>query len=558
MRLLPMMFAALLVMGCQSAPPSYRDLTQAYGAGEEIEPQRLREAFLRAPDLTQRLERLGDLEAQALAVVEDEPLKLGSIGSAILDTYVGSLTGHYVLARFYDRVSNAKADFHRDWVERINADLEAAGDGSREAPYPVITPVEARMFALSQGLSPVGSIYQTDTSDEVPFALLLQVRAEDGPLESLSFDLSGLYQSMQAEFAAARAGAADAGDDGEEDFTPFTLIGYLAKQNDSAAQTAVGLFLASPPQNRYPDAAQWLRAASRTGNVVANSLLASIYLQLARSAEDDDAREEALDQVMENYLHAIALGSADAMYALGVLYLNGHYGEDNQVAGVPLLKQAMELEHSEATMFLGHLHYTGDVVDKDLATAREYYADAADLGSAFARKSYARFLLDREADQPGDPRALTWLEELAADGEAESMLLLGNLHARGVGTDRNLRQAVRWFKQAVKSAPDDAAIVNEVAWTLAVSDQGALRRARYARQIMDRLMESDDDARQRPEYLDTWAATYAATGDFERAVALQQQALDVALAADYEDVVDILREHLEAFSAGRTISEAVP
>lgn len=562
MRLLCLMFAALLMVGCQTAPPTYRALTDAFTAGEELDPGRLRDAFLRAPDVSTRLERLGDLEAQALAVVEDEPLKLGSIGSAILDTYVGSLTGHYVLARFYDRVSNAKADFHRDWVERIRADIEAAGDGSREAPYPVVTPVEARIFAMSQGLSPVGSIYQGDAADGVAFSLLLQVRPPEGPLRPLSFDLSGLFESMRNDFAAATRAAPDPAEDAEDDagrdFTPFTLIGFLAKQNDSAAQTAVGLFLASPPQNRYDDAAEWLRAASRTGNVVANSLLASIHLQRARTAADDASREDAMDQVMENYLHAIALGSADAMYALAVLYLNGHYGEDNEASGVPLLKQAAELDHSEATMFLGHLHYAGDVVSKDLDAARRYYATAAELGNAFARRSYARFLLDRGIDQPGDARAVAWLEELADEGEAESMLLLGNLHARGVGTDRNLRRAVRWFKEAVRTAPNDANIVNEVAWTLAVSDQTALRRERYARQIMDRLMEGNGEARQRPEYLDTWAATYAATGDFDRAVVLQQQALDVAQAADYEDVLDILREHLEAFHAGETISEAVP
>lgn len=209
-------------------------------------------------------------------------------------------------------------------------------------------------------------------------------------------------------------------------------------------------------------------------------------------------------------------------------------------------------------MFLAHLHYSGEVVDKDLDRARRYYARAAELGNAFARNSYARFLLDRSVDQPGDPRAVDWLRELAEDGEAESMLLLGNLHARGLGTDLDVRRAVHWFKQAVEQAPDDANIVNEVAWTLTVSDQQALRRARYARRIMDRLMEDNAEARQRPEYLDTWAATYAANGDFERAVALQRQALDVARSADYEDVLEILEAHLEAFHDGRTISEAIP
>lgn len=554
MRLLPLL-AAVLLVGCQTAPPTYRDLTEEYAAGEAVSPARLRTAFMAAPDLPSRMERLAELESQALAVVEDEPLKLGSIGSAILDTYVGSLTGHYVLARFYDHVSNPKAEFHEEWVERIRRDMEAAGDGYPEPVLPTVTPAEARVYALSRGWAPVGSIYDASGEDDgVPFSLLLQVSPKAGALKSLRFDLSGMYHSMEAEFRARRITPSDDGDPVE--FNPFSLVGYLARQGDSAAQTAVGALLAQ--EGEYDNAVDWLRAASRTGNLVANTLLAQIHLQRARLAESEDARDDAMDQVMENYLHAIALGSGDAMYALGVLYVNGHYGEDNRISGIPLLEQARDLDHSEATMFLAHLHYAGEVVDRDLDAARGYYVQAADLGNEFARKSYARFLLDREAGQPGDPRAVTWLEELADQGEAESMLLLGNLHARGVGTRRSVRQAVSWFRQAVDVDPQDANIVNEVAWTLAVSDQQDLRRASYARRIMSRLMEDNAAARERPEYLDTWAATYAATGDFERAVAVQREAVDVAEEADYADVLDILRDHLEAFRAGETISETVP
>lgn len=557
MQVLPLILAAVVVAGCQTTSPDYRALTEQLAAGEEVAPGELRDAFLSAPDLPARMQRLTDLESQALSIVEDEPLKLGSIGSAILDTYYGSLTGHYVLARFYEHVATPEAAHpHEAWVDRIRAGMEDAGDGSRERPFPAVTPAEARMYAVSKALSPVGSIYQS--SDDAEFSLLLQVRPDEGPLRNLNFDLSGLYRSMRQEFSAPPAPGMEDAVAGDHDpgFTPFTLIGFLAKQNDSAAQTAVGAFLTT--QERLEDAVNWLRAASRTGNLLANSLLARIYWEQARTSNDDDAREEALDNVMENYLHAIALGSADAMYAMGVLYLNGHYGENNKIAGVPLLKQAADLNHSDATMFLAHLHYAGEVVDRDLPAARDLYAEAASLGNPFARKSYARFLLDREVEQAGDPRALEWLEELADDGEAESMLLLGNLHARGIGTTPSPRRAVNWFKQAVKRAPEDPNIVNEVAWTLTVSDQQRLRRARYARDIMDRLMEANTDARSRPEYLDTWAATYAATGDFDKAVALQEEAVNVATAADYDEVLGILQEHLEAFQSGQTISEAVP
>ena len=53
------------------------------------------------------------------------------------------------------------------------------------------------------------------------------------------------------------------------------------------------------------------------------------------------------------------------------------------------------------------------------------------------------------------------------------------------------------------------------------------------------------------------AATYAASGDFEKALTLQEQAIDVAN-RDRIDVIDILREHLELFRDGKTVTEKAP
>jgi len=138
------------------------------------------------------------------------------------------------------------------------------------------------------------------------------------------------------------------------------------------------------------------------------------------------------------------------------------------------------------------------------------------------------------------------------------MLLLGNLYARGVGVKQSSRQAVSSYKDAVKTAPGNASIVNEVAWTLTVSDIEDLRRERYALKIMSRMMSNDDIARRRPEYLDTWAAANAANGDFTRAVTLQEEALAVAKAQENDAVLDVLEEHLNVFKEQQTISERAP
>jgi hypothetical protein len=138
------------------------------------------------------------------------------------------------------------------------------------------------------------------------------------------------------------------------------------------------------------------------------------------------------------------------------------------------------------------------------------------------------------------------------------MLLLGNLAARGLSGPVNRRAAQRWYRAAANAAPLDAAIVNEVAWTLTVSTDLELRRPDYAVRIMTTLMEGNADARERPEYLDTWAATYAATGNFGEALRVQQQAVDIATGEEFDDVRDILSEHLEFFRRGETLSEDVP
>lgn len=535
-----------LSLGCQTTPPpDYRELADRIANGQQVDVADLRTQFLARADLPEQMERLNELEEQALELVEDEPLKLGSIGSAILDIYYGSLTGHYVLSRFYEHVDSPEAaEPHEEWVKKIRADMQSVGDGSREHPFPAMTAVEAQMYAISLDMSPVGSIYQS--SDEVPFSILIQAKVPDEPIKNMSFDLRGVYQAVQMEFAEA-----------DTDFTPFSLIGLLAKNNDPAAQAAIGTFLAS--QGRIEDAIDWLRASSRRGNLLANSFLARIYWEQANATDDPQVKAAALDEVLENYLHAIALGSADAMYALGVLYINDQFGEENQASGVTLLKQAAEMNYSDADMFLGHLYYAGDIVKQDYDEARRYYVQASELENPFAQRAYARFLLDPATEQAPDPRAAKWLESQARDqDDPEAMVLLGNLHARGMGVPQSPRRAIRWFKDAVKTAPDNASIVNEVAWTLTVSDLESLKRERYALSIMDTLMTKDNSARRRPEYLDTWAAAYAANGDFDRAVSLQEEALAVAESQEQTDVLDVLREHLDTFRAGRTITERAP
>jgi TPR repeat protein len=519
-----------------------------------------REAFISAPDFDKRISRLLELEQQALQLAVDEPLKLGSIGSAILDVYPGSQTGHYVMSRFYGYVESADAQAeHDNALKDIHAAMSAAGNGSADAPFPVMTIYDAQTYAKSNNSNPVGSIYQVKDLDS--FGLLLVTRPEDRPLQQLHFDLSSLLLGFSlADHPSDKAATPEQSPAHSAQHNPWTLMQMLAARMDTAAQTAIGRYLSR--QQKYEDAIGWLRLASRSDNVLANAMLGQIYLVQAEASQDPSKQTELRELALENHLHAIALGSTDSMYTLANLYINDYYGEEDRAAAIPLLRQAGELGHADSLLYLGYLYNIGREVEQDPIIAAQYFRKAAELNNTQAILSYGRFITSLKAEDQvtteNARQARDWLNNLASAGNSEAMVVLGNLYARGIGTKTSTARAIRWYKKAVAENPEDADIVNEIAWTLTVSDISRLRRADYAKGIMDELMSQNADARSRPEYLDTWAATHAGIGDFDRAVTLQEEAITQAAAQDRQDVLEILNKHLNLFKTGETITERAP
>ena len=505
----------------------------------------LKASLLATPDFSERLRKIAPLEQQALALMEDEPLRLGAIGAAILDNYYGSLVGHMASLKYYEHLEAEDASvLHRRWVSHIQTAIQADHDGSKNDPYVVLSASEANGFLRSKGLTAVGSMYQTNAA--VPLLMLEIVRPPEGPLKSLYFDLSDAYRAVEETLLAENP---------DQQMSPTLLINYLAQKNDSAAQALIGAYLIS--DNRLDEAVDWLSAATRSGNLLADLMLAQLYQRKAQSLKGVE-RKEYMDYALENYLHAIAAGSDEAMFALGGLYLDATFGEENIASGISLLQQAADLDNTSAMLWLAHLYANGTYVEKDRERAERYFRQAAALGDDRARVQYVRFLLTPGAEQPVGNQALAWLREAADADNPEAMLLLGNLYARGESVSRNFRKALKWYKASVAAAPDDANIVNEVAWTLAVTHLDKLRNPKYALTLMNHTMAENDQARANPAFLDTWAAAYAATGDFENAVSVQQKAVSAAEEQEQLEDLEVLSEHLKMFQRGETVIDPVP
>lgn len=562
---MPLALAALLA-GCatlRTTPAQdYAVLAAKATAGEMVPPAALKRAFFAAPDFAERMQRLRVLETQALRALDQEPLRLGAVGSAILDHYYGSLAGHEALVRFYSHLeSDEQAAWHRAWVAAIKSAIESSekqiGE-ERASPtaYVALSDTEAEAFLIARGQRTVGGRYQVD--DE-RFLLWLSAGREGEGVSPVLFDLGDLYATVAAAVNRDRDTVMPvdrpmtcATFDICADFNTYAFARVLALSGDSAAQTFIGWEMKAI--KRLDDAGRWLEQASADQNALASLLLADVFLLKALAAGSD--RASWLAGAERNLLLAISAGFDSAMLRLGVLYLGGEYGEENVAEGEPLIRRAADLDNVEALLRLGGWHAGGTVLNKDMALSEQYFHRAAELDDQ-SKVHYARFLTHPEVGRNLNDQAWRWLREVAKEGDPEAMLLIGDLYARGEHVSKSLRRAKSWFRNVVKATPDNAHFVNEVAWRLAASSVERLRDERYALKIMDRVMADEgNEARRNPAYLDTWAAAFAANGEFERAIAVQEKAIELARDnGDPNGELGILTEHLNAFRARQVISD---
>ena len=79
---------------------------------------------------------VSELESQALLYLEQEPLKLGSIGSAILEKDPSNLIGRLALSKFYSSLGTIETgtDFTESYEESLTV-INRSGDGSAQKPW---------------------------------------------------------------------------------------------------------------------------------------------------------------------------------------------------------------------------------------------------------------------------------------------------------------------------------------------------------------------------------------------------------------------------------------
>lgn len=476
----------------------------------------------------------------------DRPLRLGSLGSAILDRLEFSYVGHLAMYHFYEHFEHEHASVHKAQLDRIVEYMTVDRDGSLDKPYRALTPADALLWVEQTGYRVIGSIY-VQTNEEMMVLRVIRIREEE-PFDEVYFDFSALYPLLVQEIESQQEEQASV-------HWPQVLAG-LASAGDSAAQLSLGRYLANG--GAISRAESMYLAASRAENGYAHMLYGNLFVDEALKTQER-TRGRFLQVAQSHYSQAIEYGYHTALRQQGILLHRGLFGNGRRRQGLDLLERAASFDDTLALRYLGEVYRFGDGEGIDLQMSASLYERAAQLGDKRARIEYYRVLAHPDAGLEVTNQVVEWLLDSAANDDEIAMLELGNCFIRGCGEKSNYRKAFRWYRKAVSTAPQNPEVVNSIAWTLAVTDRKRLRDADYALEIIEHLMANDEGSRANPAIVDTWAAVHAALGNFERAIELQREALARAIREQLsQDLIDEIRSHLNRYLQGEALSEAVP
>jgi TPR repeat protein len=292
----------------------------------------------------------------------------------------------------------------------------------------------------------------------------------------------------------------------------FSLFQKAARGGSDIARLYVGyaLLTGTGTPTDVAKARYWLREAAEAGHVEA-------LVQLARSYRAPLADPPDPAQALTLYQQAAAKGSADAFVALGYMYVGTELGEPDIPRATEYFRQAAERDSPVAQTALGFL----GLAARRYATARVLFerAAAAQYPDAFAGlgRIYQRGLgvaVDRK-------RALELYSKGAALDDLQSQLMLAAMLLESPGTENDTETALHWLR--IAAGRENPLGCNGLAWLLATTRFDRLRDGPVA---VTQALRATALLRTATT-LDTLAAAYAETGDFDKAVATQREALAI-------------------------------
>ena len=203
---------------------------------------------------------------------------------------------------------------------------------------------------------------------------------------------------------------------------------------------------------------EWIRKAADVGVEEAIDFVKEVFDNTMEEDGSDDEMETALDaynngdyeSAFEIWSKWADLGDSDAMYDLGVCYVNGQGVPQDYAEAVKWYRKAADLGNADAMTNLGLCYDNGQGVSQDYAEAVKWYRKAADLGNAEACRNLAVFYELGQGVTQDDVEAVKWYRKAADLGNADAMTNLGLCYVYGQGVSQDYVEAVKWYRKAAE------------------------------------------------------------------------------------------------------------
>jgi TPR repeat protein len=157
------------------------------------------------------------------------------------------------------------------------------------------------------------------------------------------------------------------------------------------------------------------------------------------------------NEKIECLKEAANLGHIKAQLYLGKLYENGLSIDKDVKKAAYWFEKAAEQGNIDAQCDIGALYSEGLGVNKDEAEAVKWWQKAAEQGHKEAQHNLALFYCFGLGGSRDDKKAAYWCQKAAEQGYIGSQYNLGVYYQEGLGVDTDLSRAAFWFQKVILS-----------------------------------------------------------------------------------------------------------
>jgi len=154
------------------------------------------------------------------------------------------------------------------------------------------------------------------------------------------------------------------------------------------------------------------------------------------------------DQALRDYSRAAALGSAIALFQLGVMHEQGQGVKSNAVEAARWYERAADAGSSAGAKKLANMYYDGVGVTKDFNRAAALYLRAGELGDSNSLFTLGQMYLMGSMGARDPQKAVEVFSKAAEKGNPLAMNALGIAYRLGDGVAKSDISAYAYFKLA--------------------------------------------------------------------------------------------------------------